>query len=77
MYMTNLKEFEKGVDKFCQMVILDELRKYPNGRTEKQLVKAVNKKTKILKSIFKAIDKLQEDESSFKCKFIIDEKQGE
>lgn len=75
--MTNLKEFEKGVDKFCQMVILDELRKYPNGRTEKQLVKAVNKKKKTLKSIFKAIDELQEDESSFECKFVINEKQGE
>lgn len=45
------------MDRLVEEIILAELRKHPEGRTEKQLYKAVKKKLKKLK---KALDIIYE-----------------
>lgn len=45
------------MDRLIEEIILQELKKHPKGRTEKQLYKAVKKKLKKLK---KALDIIYE-----------------
>lgn len=46
------------IDEIIQAIILEELKKHPEGRTEKQLYKVINKKMKKIKKVLDIINKM-------------------